>query len=409
MSGENKIKMKNNVANISKQINYCTSCQLCSAVCPTNAIKIELTQDGFYEPIIEENKCINCAKCMKFCYKYDLSVEMNDELKDMYAAKANDKDLLFKSTSGGIGSILAEQLIADGYKIVGVTYNYELHRAETIVIDKISDINRIQGSKYIQSYSEECYKQIIGTLKNDKYAIFGLPCQIYAINKYLNFINRRDEFILVDLFCHGCPSITLWKKYIENIKKKNKMSSINKIEFRSKVKGWHEFIIHIKDINNKKFVSKNANEGFYRLFFSDKILNNACYNCKLRSTLNYTDIRLGDYWGSNYDLDKEGVSGVAIVTQKGSEIFNKVKDKLWYLEEDFQNFIQAQSYGKNYDLNVETRKKVFEIINNCDDFSEILKRYNKLLSKKEKIKSYIKAYFYLLPKNLRRLIKKIVR
>jgi Fe-S-cluster-containing hydrogenase component 2 len=45
--------------------NLCPQNHLCPAikVCPVNAIK----QDGFNLPIINENKCIKCKKCIMFC------------------------------------------------------------------------------------------------------------------------------------------------------------------------------------------------------------------------------------------------------------------------------------------------------------------------------------------------------
>ena len=31
-------------------IHKCTSCQMCAAVCPQNAIVVKLNEDGFYRP-----------------------------------------------------------------------------------------------------------------------------------------------------------------------------------------------------------------------------------------------------------------------------------------------------------------------------------------------------------------------
>lgn len=40
-------------------------------VCPTGA----LTQQGFHAPIIHSEKCITCAKCVRFCPKNALVLE----------------------------------------------------------------------------------------------------------------------------------------------------------------------------------------------------------------------------------------------------------------------------------------------------------------------------------------------
>lgn len=397
--------MKNNIEKQKNENNFCSSCQFCSVICPVDAIEIKLDEEGFYKPFVNESKCIDCGKCVSTCYKYDNNVVMNDNNINSYAVKSKNKELLLRSTSGGMATHLAEQLIEEGYKVIGVTYDYEKDIAENIIIDKVEDIKLIQGSKYIQSYLEKNLKEIFKNLKNEKYAIFGLPCQIYAIDRYLKKIKKRENFVLIDLFCHGCPSLTLWKKYLKFIKQKYKLKDIKKIEFRSKKKGWHEFIISILDKNEQKFISKSEQDGFFRLFFSNKILNKSCYECNLRSTLNYTDIRLGDYWGTEYDLDTEGVSAVVLVTETGKKLFEKVEGKIEYKETTLEKIIKAQSYGKKYALNNEEREKVLTLLTK-NEFEIFLKEYNKIISNREKLKYKLKKLFYLIPQKLRFYIKK---
>ena len=45
-----------------KDLNFnCTGCCACKNICPRKAIKIELNKEGFYQYIIDKNKCINCG------------------------------------------------------------------------------------------------------------------------------------------------------------------------------------------------------------------------------------------------------------------------------------------------------------------------------------------------------------
>ena len=39
----------------------CTSCQICAAVCPKNAIKVVLDDNGFYRPTIDNVRCVDCS------------------------------------------------------------------------------------------------------------------------------------------------------------------------------------------------------------------------------------------------------------------------------------------------------------------------------------------------------------
>ena len=102
----------------------CTRCQLCGAVCPKNAIRIELNADGYYRPIVDDELCIDCGICTKVCYKFDEQLKMSQDADmeeyPLYAAWAKDDDLVKQTTSGGIGDLLAQELIAEGYKVVGV-------------------------------------------------------------------------------------------------------------------------------------------------------------------------------------------------------------------------------------------------------------------------------------------------
>lgn len=401
--------MRNNIEDFHEQITDCTSCQMCFAVCPTKAITIELNKEGFYRPIVNKEKCISCGKCKNSCYKFDKNIVMSNVNIAAYAAKSKSQKILGNSTSGGVSTHIAETLIEQGYKIVGVTYNYKRNRAENIIIDNSNDLYKIQGSKYIQSYSAEVFEKVISDFSYDldeKYAIFGLPCQIYAIDKYLQQINRRENFILIDLFCHGCPSMFLWNKYLQDIIMKNNLDEIKKIEFRSKIKGWHEFIVTIRDKNGKIFISENELSPFFRLFFSDKILNKSCYNCKLRSTLEYTDIRIGDYWGKKYDLDSEGVSAVVLVTNKGKDMFDKIKEKIHIEGATLTDIIKNQSYGKEYEINLDFRNELLSMLKESEDIDTFLKKYHKTLSYKEKTKYFIKKVYYLFPSKIRLLLKK---
>lgn len=97
----------------------CTSCQVCGALCPVDAISIQMNREGFYRPIVDESKCIACGQCVKICYKYDDDIKMTADkellYKPLFSAYATDDDVLKHSTSGGIGNLLAHQLFKDGY------------------------------------------------------------------------------------------------------------------------------------------------------------------------------------------------------------------------------------------------------------------------------------------------------
>ena len=185
-------------------IRGCTSCQMCAAVCPKDAITIRLNEDGFYRPYLDAGKCVDCGLCVKVCYKFDPDVKVTGADEEgritVKSAQYKQDGLLGKVTSGGVADALAKELVRQGYTCIGVTYNDDNHRAEHTVARTEGETDGFRGSKYIQSYSLDAFKALVRNAKDTRFAIFGLPCHIYAAHKFLTLRRQRENCILIDLF-----------------------------------------------------------------------------------------------------------------------------------------------------------------------------------------------------------------
>lgn len=383
-------------------VNECTSCQFCESICPVNAISFSLNEEGFYRPKVSDT-CVECGLCQKYCYKFK-SPSINEDILNQiecYSAKSKDKNNLNTSASGGVSTILFKKLLKEDYKIVGVTFNVERNQAETIIIEKDSDLECLKGSKYMQTRNNDIFKEIINT--KNKYAIIGTPCSIYPISLWAKKMNQEDRFMFVDFFCHGTPSMLLWKKYSNNYLMKN---NVRNIKFRSKHYGWHEFCHEF--ITDKKSIYTNFTEKdpFFTMFFDNQFLNRSCYECKCRDSFEYCDIRLGDFWGSKFDIDIEGVSAVLLVTNKAKDLFIKVKNNLETSEEKFDEITKEQAYKTNYTFDERKRKKYLTKFNTALDINEIFKDYTSNYSIKAKVKRNTKIFIKSLPNSLVLRIKK---
>ena len=388
----------------------CTSCQMCAAVCSKVAIEIKLNEDGFYRPYVDEERCVDCGLCVKVCRKFDNFVSPFgiDKLKKtrLYAAYVKDKDVLRHTTSGGVADVLAKQLIKDNYKVIGVVYDPVDDCAKHKVAVSIDATDSFRGSKYIQSYTMDAFKELVRGVRNEKYAVFGLPCQIYAINKYLNLINRRENCILIDLYCHGCPSMLAWKKYSSDRKKTQGVESWNNVQWRSKARGWGNFVLELQSEQGGRDISRPLNNEFFELFFSNQILNSSCTDCQLRGTLAYTDIRLGDFWGRDYEKTFKGVSGVSLVTNQAFALFDKIKDSLVLEEKGYERFLPYQSWLHTYKIDENLRAKILECLR--DSNSDIKDCVRPLQSKRD-IKKYIKHILSYLPLGLEHKVRKVIK
>ena len=394
-------------------IRDCTSCQMCAAVCPKDAITIRLNEDGFYRPYLDAAKCVDCGLCIKVCYKFDNDVKItNAETTSkimVSSAQYKSDELLEKVTSGGVADALAKELIKQGYTCIGVVYNDKLHRAEHTMASSVTETDAFRGSKYIQSYSFDAFKTLVKNAKDTKFAIFGLPCHIYAAHKFLTLRRQRENNILIDLFCHGCPSMLVWNKYEQAIKQKVDNKRFDEVQFRSKVKGWGTFYVVVVVEGVKAFISTPKHDEFYSLFFSDHVLNDACSNCKLRSTMEYTDIRLGDFWGKRFLNDRKGVSAVAITSEKGIQAFNAIKGLFKTEESCMAEVLVKQSYGKMYTPNMKLRKMMLDGLRDSDKtLKDVVDLYYSRQGLAMKAKRLLKTVNWYLPFDLMRLLKRFV-
>lgn len=392
-------------------LHECTSCQMCAAVCPKEAIDIHKNEEGFYRPTVDKEKCVDCGLCKKVCYKYS-EISQYDifrkEKSTHYAASVKDDEILESTTSGGIADALCRLLIADGYTCVGVEYDYKRNRAIGKIASNYEEAKAFRGSKYIQSYSYPAFQKLLSLDKNGKYAVFGTPCQIFALDNYLKLRKRRENFVLIDIYCHGCPSLNVWKKYIKEIQQKTGYKAFDGLNFRSKVRGWGNFYVVVVVGGKPIYVSPKINDKFYSLFFSDAILNDACYDCQLRSTLAHSDIRLGDFWGKCYDLNNRGVSLVSLSSPKGWDIFEGLKPKLWCKEHRPEDFLPYQSWGRNYKVNPVLRHNMLAMLSEENvTLKQVLNAYWQSRPINAKIKQMAKNMILLMPVSFISAIKRI--
>lgn len=218
-------------------IKDCFGCGVCSASCPKNIISMQLNQDGFYEPkIVDVDKCIGCGICVDVCGFSHQEIALKDCSIKSWAGWSNDELVRKKCSSGGIGFEIGKQLIKEGYKAVGCRYNVNTQRAEHYIASTVEEFIQSIGSKYIQSFTEDAFKQIN---RKDKYLITGTPCQIDSFRRMIQKFHFEENFVLMDFFCHSVPSMFAWKAYIKMLEPK--IGEITYASWRNKFQyGWHD-------------------------------------------------------------------------------------------------------------------------------------------------------------------------
>lgn len=371
----------------------CCGCYACFNICPKNAIEMKEDEKGFKYPFINKAKCIDCGLCKKVCPTLNKS-EIDNKI-EAYACINKDDNVRKDSSSGGIFTLLAENVLANNGVVFGVAFDENM-TVKHIMINKKEDLYQLRGSKYVQSQIEDTYKLAKKELEKEKYVLFtGTPCQIEGLKSYL--MKDYDKLYTQDIICHGVPSPLVLEKYL-----KNKFNNIEKVYFRNKMYGWKKYSMVIKSRDN--IYSNTLDKDLYiQAFVKNICLRDSCYNCSFKALNRISDITLADYWGvqklkPNFDDDK-GTSLVFINSKKGKILFEEIKGKIRYEEADITDAIKWNSAMVKSVNKPSTREAFFQDINNMNIESAIKKnlpREKLTLKMKKKIRSGIKKMLTIL-------------
>ena len=386
--------MKNNVE--TGRLRPCTGCFACSIVCPTNAITMIQDDCGFYHPFINSELCVKCEKCVELCYSHKTSFSNTDTIQAYYGWHKNS-EIRKNSSSGGITYAIASSLIKKGFTIIGCSYDNKSRTAKHIIIFRHEDLYKLQGSKYFQSDLTECVNYIKETTKKDekKIVFFGTPCQILGVKE--SFIMKglsQSNIYFVELFCHGIVSPLVWQYYLDS----QKFNGIIDVKFRIKHFSWHipcnEFILD----NGSHEYTKRDGDSFFRIFYSKQMFNEACYDCKARMNMGVSDLRIGDYWGSRFNSNKEGVSCVLSFNSRGENILDLCKDDFFLFDADLAEILSNQSYNECYFFNKDKWNNLYTMLKR-NGIQSVVKyineeEYNLKERIKIKIKNIIKNIIY---------------
>ena len=302
----------------------CTGCSACKSACPVNAIKMVQNNEGFYYPKIDFTKCIKCNRCSKICPV--MNKQKNAIIGKTYACYNKNYDEKSKSSSGGIFILLAKYILRKQGVVYGAAFNKDFH-VHHIKVDNAKNIQKLMGSKYVQSSMDDIYDDVKIQLSNDKLVLFsGTPCQIEGLISFLG--KRYNNLYTIDIVCHGVPSPLVWEKYIEYRRNVDKEKPI-KISFRNKDTSWKLFNIKFTYKKRVPYSSPSYKDPYMKLFLDNISLRKSCYNCAFKDKYKKSDITLGDLWGVDYfeeiDFeDKNGVSLLIVNTEKGKELLKAI-------------------------------------------------------------------------------------
>ncbi|MBE5962338.1 MAG: 4Fe-4S dicluster domain-containing protein [Lachnospiraceae bacterium] len=400
-----------------KEKSECCGCGACMNICPKGAITMVEDEVGFVYPSINSDKCIGCGLCKKACnYQRE---NQSKGIRKVYAAMTTKTDLLTKSASGGIFASIAENILDQGGIVVGVSMEQKegtLYPQHVIISSK-ADLEKLQGSKYVQSEVGYCYKLTKELLNDGRTVLFtGTPCQIDGLYGYLRGVSYPDLYT-IDIICHGVPSCKFFQSYLQVQEKKVKGKIVG-FKFRDKECGWGlQGSMQFINKRNKKIRRSVPFESssYYQLFLNADIYRENCYECKYATKDRIGDLTIGDYWRiekehPEYLIEnggtlepQRGISSILVNSEQGEKLLKIFGTNLILELSNYDKVSRQNAQLRVPSSKSKYREEIFETYKK-QGYQAIEKEYDRKLG----IKKYRFMVSNMVPKPIKTIIKRII-
>ena len=311
---------------------YCTGCTACASACPHGGITLGADRCGFLYPVIDTGSCTNCGLCEKVCPIIS-PLRVSETEPQVYAAFSVDTNLRLNSSSGGVFSEIAQDVLQHGGIVFGAAYDQQF-KVEHICVDCEEDLIKLRGAKYSQSTMLDTLKQVKWELDAGRYVLFsGTPCQVGGVKAFLR--KNYDNLLTVDFVCHSVPSPIAWNEYVKyRANHDNNGSMPRAINMRSKITGWtcYQYSNLFEYDDDYKHITESGESLYMKLLVGGYISRECCEHCRFKGYNRVSDLTLGDFWGI-WDIapemdDNKGTSVVLVHSLRGVELIDNIREDL---------------------------------------------------------------------------------
>ncbi len=323
-----------------KEKEDCCGCSACVQICPRQCISLVADDEGFEYPQVDASKCIDCSLCNKVCPVINAGASKHP-IK-IYASKNVDEGVRSKSSSGGVFTPLAENIIDEGGVVFGVSFDKNWNPVHSYAETK-NGLTAFRGSKYVQSKIGTSYAEVKAFLRSGRKVLFsGTSCQVAGLKRFLG--REYDNLFTVEVLCHGVPSAKVWQKYLDIRKREFCCTDISDINFRDKRHGWANYDVTIAFGNGSSYNTSHKKDPYFRGFMKNLYLRPSCYACKCKNGRSGSDIVIADYWRINKVLpefnDNKGISLILVNTEKGLLMLEAASAKINFAETGYTKHLK---------------------------------------------------------------------
>lgn len=338
----------------------CTGCGACKNICPVEAIYMGQNSEGFLFPKIKREICVNCGLCAQICPVINFETGAN-EISPVPNAVRCDDEIRRKSSSGGVFSLLANYILSKQGFVCGAEYDNDM-QLHHVIADEGYGIDKMRGSKYIQSNTEMVYREVKSKLEENQYVLFtGCPCQVAALYRFLGV--NYEKLYTVDLLCHGVPSQHIFNRYISEIANGRKVKGVR---FRDKRYGWISTKIVVEFENGDVYEGDWREDSYEKGFQHNIFLRKSCENCQYSEFPRRGDITIGDFWQvEKFDKSQNDGKGTSLLffnNEKGRNLFQCARDNKTVMKEVEIAIDNIPNRFKAYYPKHPARERFFELI-----------------------------------------------
>ncbi len=353
---------------------FCTGCAACANICPRQCISFEEDAEGFCYPKVDESLCVQCGRCTAVCpVSQEKPEDRPTDSAKVYACINRDEKVLKESSSGGVFSLLAENMIEKGGVVFGAAFD-ENWNVRHMAAQTKEECLRFRGSKYVQSEVGDSFSQAKRFLDQGRPVLFsGAPCQIAGLNRFLG--KKYSNLITCDFICTGIPNPKAFRAYRDDFAQRFQ-EPLTGISFRDKKYGWDAFSMVFRG-KSKEYRKIRFFDPYIQAHFTHVFLRPACYHCQFKKCNSESDIKLADYWCVNRvhpELPwRDGVSLVLVEGEKGQALFDEIASKMRVVESKLENVYQTNASFSTIVKEPPARKDFLNVICHTDSAREIVK------------------------------------
>ena len=328
----------------------CCGCGACAAKCPRACIEMKADGCGFLRPEVDAGVCVGCGGCDSVCPA--MGERPRDGVESVLWAKSGNEDERLASSSGGVFALLAHDALAVGGVVCGAAWEPGCKGVRHVLVEAEDGLDAVMRSKYVQSRIErEVYEGMRAALRAGRRVLFaGTACQVAGVRAYLGKLADSDEFLAVDVICHGVPSPLLWEKWA-TWRESRAGASLRDVNMRSKTTGWLSFSASYAYAHDAEKDGRAVCDGsvfgddwYFKAFLSNACLRPSCHTCPAKRSCG-SDVTLGDFWGiqaAHPEVDFEGgVSAVLCNSAKGAAAVDAVKPRARWGESSLEKVISG--------------------------------------------------------------------